>query len=307
MRTPLISSVLPVALLTCTQPETEMDSTPSSLSDEVMVANEALEACGQGGIRFNDIVAVTGNEAVRLEPSATAARLRNDRASQVLGRDHFHQVDGSTTVRRLCAQDGWSEIQIVTPDWLTHVRGWVPSQSLRHIERTQSGRRLYVEADFFWDEDTENYSQAIVQAANQIAAENRNCETIQTSSVARSPTRSRPGDPVFFLTCGAGSQAFNVWFRPAEVGEKGAFDAIEPIGRLAAVSACQQEAIAVANFPDSVRFPLGGAGFVQHASGRARVIVEFSARNAFDSEQRFQMNCLFEGDRLIESQVAARP
>ncbi|MGQ7792966.1 hypothetical protein ACUN0C_11200 [Faunimonas sp. B44] len=181
----------------------------------------AATAC-DGGQTIGDVVAVSGDYDVRSSPSENAGRIKNVKASEALRSTVYHRIDNSTTVRRLCVDRDWTLVQIVSPEWLTHVRGWVPDTTLREIERTASGERVYKEEDFIWDEDTSAFKPQILQIVNRIVNERPGCTTIDTASVAKSPSRSAPGDPVFFVTCGnVGTQMFNVWFRPGEADAVG--------------------------------------------------------------------------------------
>lgn len=78
--------------------------------------------------------------------------------------------------------DGGSDRE---PGLADHVKGWVPNEALREIERTASGCRIYVEADIYWDDDTSQFKPKIVAVVNKIARENLNCGQIDTSSVAK--------------------------------------------------------------------------------------------------------------------------
>ena len=261
--------------------------------------------CGDGGLVLRDVVAVTGNYDLHALPLVEAEKIKNEKASRIPGKTHFHQIDNSTSVRRLCVQANWTHVQIVTPDWLTHVSGWVPNEALRDIERTASGSRVYVEADFYWHGDTSQFKQQIITAVNRIAQENRNCDQIDTYSVAKSPSRSKPGDPVFFVTCGSGASAFNVWFRPTDVQAGLSFTAKEPLGRKAAADACEVAARQVAAHPSTVKFSrVWDFAYTSHVSGRARVVSTFTAKNAFNLELKYRIDCLFDGPTLVETNIA---
>lgn len=277
----------------------------SALSAEVKVDDTIPEPCGDGGLVLNDVVAVTGDHHVRSSPSASAPKIKNEKASRALGKDHFHQIDSSTTVRRICAQEEWTEVQIVTPDWLNHVKGWVENSALREIEHTENGGRVYVEDDFYWDKDTSMFKPQIVAVVNRIASQNRNCSQIDTSSVAKSPSRSKPGEPVFFVACGSGSNVFNVWFRPTDAGAGKMFVAKEPLGKSAAVDACEMAAKQAATHPSTVEFSrIWDLAYMPHVSGRARVVSTFTAKNALNLELKFRIDCLFDGRTLIETSIA---
>ena len=98
---------------------------------------------------------------------------------------------------------------------------------------------------------------------------------------------------------------FNVWFRPtdAEAGER--FVAKEPLGKSAAVDACETAAKQAATHPSTVEFSrIWDLAYVPHVSGRARVVSTFTARNALNLELKYRIDCLFDGRSLIETNIA---
>lgn len=263
------------------------------------------QVCGDGGTVVSDVVAVTGSVPVYLEPSLEAPQLKNEKASRIMGKEMFHSVDTSTSVRRLCDQGEWTQVQVVTPEWLTHVKGWVQTSAIRGIERSGDGKRVFVDEDFSWREDTEAYKPQIMAAVNKISRENAQCEEIQPYSVGRSPTDSKLGDTVFFVTCKSGSSMFNVYFRPGDIDADKTFAAKQPLGKAAAISACEVAARNAANHPSTVNFSrIMDAAYVPHPSGRARVTSSFTAKNAFNLELKYNINCLFEGNELIETTIS---
>lgn len=277
----------------------------SALTTNANVVNNIPAPCGDNGLAFDDVVAVIGSRELRASPDNDAPRIKNEKASSALGRDHFYQIDNSTTVRRLCVQSEWTEVKIETPDWLTHVKGWVPNAVLREIERTQSGGRVYVEDDILWDEDTSQIKSQILTVVNKIARENQSCGQIDTSSIAKSPSRSKPNDPVFFVTCGSMANAFNVYFRPTDAESEKAFVAKQPIERASAILACEDAAKQAATYPSTVNFSrVFDMAYFPHVSGRARVVSSFSAKNALNIELKYQIDCLFDGPNLIETSIA---
>lgn len=279
----------------------------SALSEDAKIGARIPAPCGDGGLALDDVVAVSGDHELRQAASPSSAKIRNEKASRALGRDHFHKIDNSTTVRRVCVQADWTEIRIETPDWLNQVRGWVPSNALREIQRTNRGSRVYTEDDFTWDQQTSNYRGKIVSVVNRIASENQNCATIDTSSLALSPSKSTSSRPVFFVTCGTGPAAFNVWFSPEDAESGTTFTAKAPIERGAAANACEAAAKDVALHPSTVEFSrVWDMAYMPHPSGRTRVVSSFTAKNSLGLELKYRIDCLFEGQLLVESTIAER-
>jgi hypothetical protein len=224
--------------------------------ERVAVAAEQkapVSSCEIGSPADGGVVAVTGEYDLRATPSDKGKKIKNEKASAALGETHYHAIDFSTTVRQLCAEGDWSEVQIVTPDWLTHVRGWVPNKVLRGIERTASGTRVYVESDFYWDKDTSKYKKQIVTIVNKIAQEHDGCAELDTATVVLSPTKSKPKKPIFSVTCKpAGKNMFNVSFSPSDTGKT--FTAPASIAKADAILACEKAAKSAATHPSTVDF-----------------------------------------------------
>ncbi len=260
-------------------------------------------ACGEGGLALMDEVTVSDSQELYAAPDGE--RIINEKATAALGETHYQQVDYSQRLRRTCAQEGWTEIEVLTPEWLKGNRGWVRADAIRVIENDDSDKRIFVEADFYWDDDTSRFKPQIVAIVNRITRENEKCGEIDPSTVALSSSRSKPGKPVFFVTCGTGASVFNVWFSPDDAVGDASFAAIRPIGRAAGADACEASAKAAANHPSTVSFSrIMDLAYQEHPSGRARVVSSFTAKNGFGLELKYRIDCLFDGSRLIETQIA---
>lgn len=280
------------------------NSEQSALSESTKTGAAIPMPCGTGGLVLNDEVAVSEDVELRQTPTIDSKKVKNEKASAALGKTLYHQVDSSTTVRRLCAQSDWTEVQIVTPEWLSDVKGWVLSKNIRIIEKQIGGARLYTQQDFHWDNDSRKHKKEIVAVINKIAKNNRNCTELDTSSMTLSPSKSKPNDPVFFVTCGSGASVFNVWFRPSDGNTNAAFTAREPLDRNSATDLCESAAKQAAQHPSTVSFSrLWDLAYQPHVSGRARVVSTFSAKNSFNLELKYRIDCLFDGPNLIERTI----
>ncbi|MBY3441787.1 hypothetical protein [Rhizobium laguerreae] len=166
--------------------------------------------CGMGAVLSANI-----RYDLRQEPKEDAEKFLNVAATEVTKTLHYKNIDASTMVRVVGCMGDWREVKITEPLWLADNMGWVPVSVLRDVEYNPGGKRVYTEADFYWESDTIAYRTQLVAAVNKIVRETPGCEKIQPASLALSPTRGTPGDPVFFVTCDAGP-AKNVWFRPTD-------------------------------------------------------------------------------------------
>lgn len=254
--------------------------------------------CGIG-----TIVAVSSSYELRKNPRETSDKIVNQKATEALRKTHYHQIDNSTSVKIMGCSAEWTQVQIAEPSWLTEVSGWVPSKVLRRIETSWDGARVYVESDVYWDDDTSKFKKQIVTMINKISRENAGCKQIDPSSVAKSTSRSKPNEPVFFVTCSEGSNAFNVWFRPTDIMTT--MTATPPIRQGDATLACEQAAKAKATHPSTVDFSrFLDVAYSARPDGRVSLTSSFLAKNSFNLELKFNIRCLFDGNTMIEATVS---
>lgn len=174
----------------------------------------AIEPCGAKSQQTGKVYRVKKRTFnIRSGPGTKFPRILNEKASRGLKKKIYAIIDNSTTVREICTQGRWSRIDLVTPEWLakSHM-GWVASRFLRRVKMEKTGVQVLTEDDFIWDKNISRYKRTIIKMVNKIARENRRCKTIDPSSAYISSLRSKPGNPIFFVTCNSGRGAFNVYF-----------------------------------------------------------------------------------------------
>jgi len=176
----------------------------------------------------------------------------------------------------------------------------IPSVSIT----STSNSRTYSEKDFYWNNDTSKYKSQITEVINKISRENNRCGHIDPESVTKSPERSRPGDPVFWVTCGEGINVFNVWFRPTDAKSDAKFEPAKNISRDDAISECEKAVKAESALPSTVYFSYYGLQYTPYTSGNTRIVSTFTSKNAFNLETKHQINCLFEENRLVEHHIS---
>lgn len=203
-----------------------------ALTTATVSAEKIPAACGDGGLAMMDEVSVTGTHV--LHASVGGEEILNERATAALGEPHFQNVDNTQSLLRTCWQNEWTEIEVLTPEWLKGIRGWVSSEAIRVVERGGDGKRILVEADVYWDDNSSKFKPQIVSILNRIIRENSRCEQLDTGSVVLSSLESKPGSPVFSVNCNSGSSLFNVTFSPGDAEGEVSFAAVQPIGRSAA-------------------------------------------------------------------------
>jgi len=181
----------------------------------------SLVPCGPKSVRTGNILGVTGTDInIRLGPGTNYEKIVNQKATNIFKKTMYAHVDNSVTVREICRQGDWSRIDVIEPDWLREShRGWVASRFLRRYEKDATGKRVFTENDFIWDKNIRPYKKVIIAGVNKIYRENSRCKKIDPTSAYLSGSRSKPGKPVFFVTCNEGPEAFNVWFSEQDLGD----------------------------------------------------------------------------------------
>ena len=167
-----------------------------------------------------------------------------------------------------------------------------------------SSQRTLVESDFYWDAATEPHKDIIIRGVNMVHRDNTRCRTIDASSAYISSSRGSTSNPVFFVTCGSGANAFNVFFSKSDVESNAPMLAIAHISRSAAIDACENYAKVNASHPSTVSFSrVMNLSVSQLPNGRTSVDSKFTAKNSFGLELTFDIRCLFDGNSFLEGTI----
>ncbi|HEX8444389.1 MAG TPA: hypothetical protein VF631_12170 [Allosphingosinicella sp.] len=212
----LITMLTLTAIVGCEQPNAAIENAvePSSSDGSPTITPAASGCSDPRGVASGTIVSVRDSVDLRSGPSPTAAKLVNEKATEVMGETQFQTADNTTKLLEVCRKGKWAEVEMIEPEWLAGRRGWVPVSSVRSIGEDSSGERKYVEADFYWEEDTRAHKAELTAAVNQVVRENQQCKTVDPGTLARSRNRGSVSDPVYFVTCnGPDGEVFNVWFK----------------------------------------------------------------------------------------------
>lgn len=265
------------------------------------------ESCGTGSTSTQKTYQVNGSGIELLAtPSASGAKLLNEKATAALKRPHYLAIDSSTTVIEECTRAGWSRVRVTEPEWLraTH-QGWVPSNVLRGKIVDAGGVREFVEADFIWDSRTIPHKKVIIAGVNKVHRENARCKQIDPGSAYISKDRSTAADPVFFVTCGSGAGVFNAYFSRSEVSQDVKLSEKAHIGKARAISLCEARVKSQATHPSTVDFSrIMGTAVHEHPNGRTSVTTSFTAKNSYNLELKYNVRCLLDSSGLIEANLS---
>lgn len=259
--------------------------------------------CEKGVSADGAIVGIVGSAGYSLRKSPDGEKIVNEKATRALGTTSYQSIDNSTTVETQCIDGDWARVRVATPEWLKEHVGWVERSALAPPLKPGEVRD-FVDADFVWDKDTKNVKTMIIRTVNRIQREDPRCKTaIYPSSVAKSMTESKAQKkPVYFVNCGDGAESVNVYFDAKRVDDPTPFRAPGHIDRMRATDLCEAYAKANATHPSTVDFSrLLDLSISEHPNGRTRVISSFTAKNSFNLELKFRINCLLDENGLIEA------
>ena len=266
-----------------------------------------VQPCGAGSKVTGQVFRVNGSDVVlRSGPSTSTEKLINEKASAILHSTEYLTIDKSVTVREECTQGGWSRVRVTEPDWLrdSH-RGWVASTALRGESKDAGGNSEFTEADFNWDATTSKYKKVIVAGVNKVHRENARCKSIDPLSAYLSSSKGTPADPVFFVTCGSGVGAFNVFFSKSDLEKGVSMPAAAHLAKDRAIDLCEAYATSNATHPSTVSFSrVLDLAVSEHPTGRTTVASSFTAKNSFNLELKYKIRCLLDSDGLIQANVA---
>lgn len=259
--------------------------------------------CEKGASADGAIANVIGSAGYSLRKSPNGEKIVNEKATRALGTTSYQSIDNSTTVEIQCIDGDWARVRVATPEWLKEHVGWVERSALAPPLRPGEVRD-FVDADFVWDKDTKKVKTIIIRTVNRIQREDPRCKTaIYPSSVAKSMTESKAQKkPVYFVNCGDGAESVNVYFDANRVDDPTPFRAPGHIDQMRATDLCEAYAKANATHPSTVDFSrVLDLSISEHPNGRTRVISSFTAKNSFNLELKFRINCLLDENGLIEA------
>jgi len=282
------------------------DPTPSRESAGVATLRSSPAfACESGAPADGAVVQVIGADSHNLRRKPEGDRILNEKATSIIGSPVYQSIDNSTKVQVQCIDGSWARVQITSPEWLKQQGGWVKVTALA-METAGGGQRQFTENDFYWDADTKKAKALIVKTVNRIQQEDTRCkDSIYPGSVAKSPSQTKSAsNPVFFVTCGDGASAVNVYFDAARANDPTPFTPPIHLPRANAIQLCESHAKSQANHPSTVSFSrIMDMAITEHPNGRTTVISTFTAKNGFNMVLKYQIRCLLDENGFIEAAI----
>lgn len=253
---------------------------------------------------------------LKSSPTADGQLLTNKQASETLKTTIFISVTGSNTLREECRKGNWSKVRVIDQPGIsgTYV-GWMPSAGLRTAQIDKDGFRTYEVADFVWDTETSKHKNTIVEGVNQVHRKNPLCKELSTSNIGISRSKSEPGNPVFYVSCGAGNALTNVYFSRSDVltefsdtpqGTPFVDKTAEYMPRNQAVNECAQAARSKIERRETFKFSTASEDLkvVTAPGGETRVSSLFMAKGKGGEDFVYEIQCAFNKTEILESSIA---
>lgn len=163
----------------------------------------------------------------------------------------------------------------------------------------QKQPKIFVEKDFYFDKHNAPYKEIIIAGVNKVYKEHPQCTTIDPGSATISSSKGSKENPVFFVTCGSGQNAFNVWFSKSDVIQNLPVTIIKHINRDVAADNCKKALLAKVFHPSTASFDLRPE-IREVPNGNTIVTHTFQAKNSFGLELKYQGRCLLSNEGLLE-------
>ena len=175
-----------------------------------------LNPCAEGEEERGGEHLIIGRANIRTGPGTDYAQVVNQKATSILKKTNYKSVDSSETVREICRKNGWSQIEVIEPSYLSSDTGWIETNHLREQAFSDDGKRIFEEADFSFDTADDPYKEIIVKGVNRVHREHAGCDKLDTGTAHVDWDTKSSLNPVFFVTC-VSDRVFNVFFSKADV------------------------------------------------------------------------------------------
>lgn len=262
---------------------------PKSVDSAAAVS--AIVQCDFGSRKTEAAYVASQDADLRIAPKKDAAivpwEIGNDKVA-------FPMEEGNT-VREHCRVGQWSKIHTPTVPDVRRVYGWVPSSALRKVKTTADGRRAYEEADFEWPNGSAGQRTAAVKIMNRIMDQRRECEALDHENLVLNKTTK---GKIFSIPCFTSGEMLSFDFVAADAINGRSFVKVDPMDKYDAIEACKNAVLERAKHPSTVEFPTLDYDFRSGGDGEAQVLMSATAKNAFNLELSFDVQCDFNGTKL---------
>lgn len=276
---------------------------------------------GQSAYNLNQQLKSKTEEAVkRLQSRISLLEKRMDQASEQLQKynpdqqklskfidDGIEQSNSAHPQPTACLPESQSRARASSDNKQVNSNQNKSQNSAKGASSRASSINVFKESDFYWDENTLPHKRLIIAGVNKVHRENIRCKQLDPSSAYISAKKGTPSNPVFFVTCGSGAGTFNAFFSKSDVEKDNKLEAARHIDRNQAVDSCESYARVNATHPNSVKFSkVMNLSVHEFPNGRTSVTSTFTAKNSFNLEAEYAIQCLLDANGFFEAQISEK-
>ena len=297
MRASILAFCTMVAACSAPEESEEESVTPAAVTPK--------DTCAAGEEKTGRDYAVRDEIVLREAPNEAANPiLKPGLAADDKDRPVYATITSSVPVRETCRSGIWSKVRVLVTEELRWMSGWVPSAALREVPVGEGRRRIYGSGDIEWQPGSERYRKQILAVVNKVMREDKRCDAIDSQSLL---VDNQGGDPRFTILCVGPAGTHDITFEASDGtnGRSFAQEAVnpggggeEPIGKVDAVTACEEAITQQLSQPKTADFHTFTDTTYHTDGSRARVTIGFRANNGFGNPIDATAECVFEGTTL---------
>ena len=167
---------------------------------------------------------------------------------------------------------------------------------------TSRGRDKFVwDERLYWGEGDDHDKSLVRKGAEIVWKNNPRCHRVEVVAPAKS--RSKPGDPVWFITCSPsdGSSVFNIFYSLNDVADEKEIPKVKNVSGSDAIKACREWTKKQINYPSTLDFnEITGTTVHHHNNGRTTVRSDSTAKNGFGVEIGMKVRCLVDRTGVLD-------
>lgn len=244
-------------------------------------------------VKGHDIPMYTG-------PGSKFPKVINQKFTEISGKTDYRTLDPAYTLEGFCQKDKWIQAKIIEvdgkpEDW---EKGWVNKKYLSgNISSDHQAGLLW---DIDHDPDLNSKEKKLFRkAAMRVLKDEPNCK-----EVVMGGTGDKQGE--YFISCNARSddQMYNVFFTVKQLANGTSLATPQPFPEDESRQACENAIRGSVSHPSTLNIHrILGYATTTHNNGNRTIMQDFSAKNGFGLELKYEAHCLVMPDGKVELEV----
>ena len=284
--------------------------------------NEMPAECVAGSSKTGrEFIPRQGDIPIFQGPGEDTGRIVNKKASEMLGRTHYVQIDESTTIYEECVNGQWSYIRLISPDYLRHShKGWILSKFVNEAlqEDPEAGYDSKISSYALSPYTKKSYPKTVkkfgsrlseIEAyrrrAAEVALDSGKCDFVDI--VELSSDRSSLSNLNFFVDC-RNEQRIYLSESQLDSGSPVLTQEERAWTKAQAMTACEAGIKERALIPSELDIHnIMGTNFYRAPrTHNVLLSMDFDAKNAFGVEMKYTAKCSFRPGELGEIEILIR-